>query len=207
MSPKLLRDVTFFAFLRLLDLDLAELVREGGCSLCGGPLHASSYPRKLRGLPEEARLLFAKRKSFCCGRDLCRRRATPPSVVFFGRRFYPAAMVLLVSALAHGASERRLARLNGLFGIGRRTLLRWQVFWRDAFPESAFFRSEVGRFSPSLRRRRLLLDLLRRFAGELRERVVSALLFLSPLSTASVPTEPARRWAGETRRGRVVVAS
>jgi hypothetical protein len=207
VSPKFLRDVRFFAFLHLLDLDLAELVREGGCSLCGGPLHAASYPRKLRGLPEEARPLFAKRKSFCCGRDLCRRRATPPSVVFFGRRLFPAAMVLLVSALAHGASERRLARLNHVFEVDRRTLLRWRVFWRDTFPESSFFRAEAGRFSPPLRRHRLLPDLLRRFAGELRERVRSALLFLSPLSTGSVPVEHARRWAGETRRGRVVPSS
>lgn len=207
MSLKLLRDVTFFAFLRLLDLDLAEAVRAGGCALCGGPLHAAHYPRQLRGLPAEASAHFSKRKSFCCGRDLCRRRATPPSVVFLGRRFYPAAMVLLVSALAHGASERRLSRLHSIFGIDRRTLLRWQDFWRDAFPESGFFRAEGGRFSPPLRRRQLLRDLLRRFAGELRERVLSALLFLSPLSTGSVGIERARRWAGETRRGRVVTAS
>lgn len=207
MSPKLLRDVTFFAFLHLLDLDLAELVREGGCAFCGGRLHAASYPRKLRGLPDAAVSFFTQRKSFCCDRDLCRRRATPPSVVFFGRRFYPAAMVLLVSALADGASERRLARLNGTFGIDRRTLLRWQAYWRDAFPETAFFRVDAGRFSPPLRRRGLLRDLLRRFAGGLRERLVSALLFVSPISTGSVASERARRWAAKTRRGRVVIAS
>lgn len=207
MSPNLLRDVSFFVVLRHLDLDLAELVRKGGCTVCGGRLHAAPYPRKLRGLPEAARSLFTMRKSFCCDQDLCRRRATPPSVVFFGRRFYPAAMVLLVSALAHGASERRLRRLNGVFDIDRRTLLRWQTYWRDAFPETAFFRTEAGRFSPPFGRRRLLLDLLRRFVGELRDRVLSTLLFLSPLSTCSVSIEHARRWAGETRRGRVVTAS
>lgn len=207
MSPKLLRDVTFFAFLHLLDLDLAELVREGGCALCGGRLHAAPYPRKLRGLPDAAVSFFTQRKSFCCDRDLCRRRATPPSVVFLGRSFYPAAMVLLVSALAHGASERRLARLSGTFGIDRRTILRWQTYWRDAFPRCAFFRAEAGRFSPPLGRRRLLRDLLRRFVGEFRERVVSTLLFLSPLSTGSVAAEHARRWAAKTRRGRVVIAA
>jgi hypothetical protein len=158
-------------------------------------------------VPAAAASFFRKRESFCCGRELCRKRSTPPSVVFFGRRLYPAAMVLLVSALAHGASERRLARLGFVFDIDRRTLLRWQAFWRDAFPESDFFRAEAGRFSPPLLRRRFLLDLLRRFAGALEDRVVSALLFLSPLSTTSVATERARRWALETRRGGVVIAS
>lgn len=205
MSLSLLRDISFFGFLRLLDIDLAGLVRDAGCALCGGPLHAAPYPRKLRGLPDEAAPLFSKRKSFCCGRDLCRHRATPPSVVFLGRRFYPAAMVLLVSALAHGASERRLARLNGVFDIDRRTLLRWQAYWRDSFPESDFSRAEGGRFSPPLRLRRLVRDLLRRFTGALRDRLLSALLFLSPLSTATVAPQRAARWAAKTRRGRVVI--
>jgi len=206
VSLKILRDIRFFVFLHSLDMDLAEVVREAGCPVCGGPLHAAAYPRKLRGVPEEAAPLFAKRKSFCCGRELCRRRTTPPSVVFFGRRLYPAPMVLLVSALTHGASERRLARLHGLFGIDRRTLLRWQAFWREVFPAGGFFRAEAGRFSPPLGRRRPLGELLRRFGGKFRERLVSVLLFLSPLTTGSVPWERARRCAGKTRRGRVVTA-
>lgn len=207
MSPKVLRSVRFFAFLHLLDVDLARRVQDAGCKFCEGRLHAARYPRSLRGVPEEAAPLFAKRESFCCDREGCRRRATPPSVAFFGRRVYHAAMVVLVSALAHGASERRLARLTRFFGIDRRTLLRWQVFWLEAFPESDFFRAEAGRFAPPLDPRRLVRDLLRRFAGSSRERLLSALLFLSPLTTGSVAGEQARRWAGKTRRGRVVIAS
>jgi hypothetical protein len=116
-------------------------------------------------------------------------------------------MVLLVSALAHGASERRLSRLHRAFGIDRRTLLRWQGFWREVFPESGFFRAEAGRFSPPLGRCRLVRDLLCRLTGSFRDRLLSALLWLSPITTGSVATERARRWAGETRRGRVVIAS
>jgi hypothetical protein len=115
-------------------------------------------------------------------------------------------MVVLVSALSHGASERRLARLTRFFGIDRRTLLRWQAYWLEAFPTSDFFRAEAGRFSPPLDPRRPVRDLLGRFAGSSRERLLSALLFLSPLTTGSVAREQACRWAGETRRGRVVIA-
>ena len=207
MSLKILRDVSFFALLRRLDLDLAALARDERCAHCRGPLHSARYPRKLRGVPEEVAARFRKRESFCCGAEGCRLRATPPSVVFFGRRLYHGAMVVLVSALAHGASDRRLARLSRLFGIDRRTLLRWQVFWRDAFPASDLFRAETGRFSPPLGRRQLVRDLLSRFAGSARDRLLAALLFLSPLSTGSVAMERACRWALETRRGGVVTAS
>lgn len=201
MSPKIFRDVSFFLLLKELDRDLAERVREGGCLQCGGPLHVSRYPRKLRGLPAEAEGLFRKRQSYCCGKDECRQRATPPSVVFFGRRFYPAVMVLLASALAHGASDRRLARLSRRFAVDRKTLERWRVFWEKTFPESSFFRAEGGRFSPALSREHVLRDLLARFTVSGVDRVASALLFLSPMTTGSVPLSHARKWASETRRG------
>lgn len=206
MSPRVFRDVSFFRLLRVLDLDLAGLVRDGGCAVCGGPLHAARYPRKLRGVPEEAAAFFTKRESFCCGKDSCRRRTTPPSVVFFGRRLYPAAMVVLVSALAHGASERRLGRLHRLFEVDRRTVLRWQALWCETFSGSDFYRAEAGRFSPPLSRRRPVRDLLRRFAGTSRDQLLSVLLFFSPLTTGSVSIERARRWAAKTRRGGVVTA-
>lgn len=201
MSPKILRDVRFFALLTLLDLDLARQAREARCPRCGGPLHSARYPRKLRGLPKEGGDRFRQRESFCCAEEGCRGRTTPPSVVFFGRRLYHTAMVVLVSALCEGADERRLDRLDRLFRLDRRTLLRWQTWWRESFPTTGFFRSERGRFSPPLSGKRRLRDLLSRFAGAARDRLVSALLFFSPLSTTSVTRERARQWAGRARRG------
>ncbi len=206
MSPKILRSVSFFVLLRRLDLDLAALAQAERCVLCDGPLHASRYPRKLRGVSDEISARFTKRESFCCARDGCRKRTTPPSVVFFGRRFYAAGMVLLVSALSAGASERRLARLKRLCGIDRRTLLRWREWWDESFPASDFFAAEGDRFIPPLDRGRLPRALLARFIGKGADRLLSALLFLSPLSTLSVPWERASRWAAEIRRGGVVTA-
>ena len=42
------------------------------------------------------------RLSFCCGREGCRRRVLPPSVLFWGRRVYWAAVVLVVTAPCQG---------------------------------------------------------------------------------------------------------
>ena len=207
MSPRILRSVSFFALLHRIDLDLAALARAEDCVRCDGRLHSARYPRKLRGVPDEIAARFSKRESFCCAREGCRRRTTPPSVVFFGRRLYHGALVLLASALAHGASERRLDRLHGRFGIDRRTLLRWREWWEESFPASDFFTAEAGRFAPPLSRGRLPRTLLLRFAGEAGDRLLSALLFLSPLSTSSVALERACRWRVETRRGGVVIAS
>ena len=206
MSLKILRSVTFFVLLQRLDLDLAALARAERCALCGGPLHTARYPRKLRGVPDEVAFRFSKRESFCCAREGCRHRTTPPSVVFFGRRFYLAAMVVLVSALADGASERRLARLSRLYGIDRRTLLRWREWWDESFPASDFFAETAGRFACSLRRGRLPGAIFDLFTGESVARLLSVLLFLCPFSTGSVAFGQASRWALRIRRGGVMTA-
>src|SRR5271157_4368665 len=66
-----------------------------------GPLHRSDYDRKPRGaLIAPAGEAFVRRFSLCCGREGCRKRATPPSLRFLGRRVYLGAVVLVASMLA-----------------------------------------------------------------------------------------------------------
>jgi hypothetical protein len=129
-------------FLLSVDKDLAECVREEGCS-CGGRLHRANYPRAPRGglvhLPEEYRCRF----SFCCDRDGCRKRVTPPSVRFLGRKVYLAAVVVLISAMRQGPTPRRVRELTGLFGVDKATVARWQAFWRDYVPQTPFGRWRV----------------------------------------------------------------
>ena len=43
---------------------------------------------------------FVRRFSLCCGREGCRKRATPPSLRFLGRRVYLCAVVLVASMFA-----------------------------------------------------------------------------------------------------------
>ena len=96
-------DARFWRFLVRLDEDLAAEVQRLGCGHCGACVHSARYPRKPRGV---ARAILGPdydwRLSFCCAREGCRRRATPGSVRFFGRRVYLSALVVLVSALSQG---------------------------------------------------------------------------------------------------------
>jgi hypothetical protein len=141
------RDASFWLFLFSIDQDLASGVRREGCS-CGGRLHSAKYPRKPRGadnLPEE----YGRRLSFCCERDGCRKRATPPSVRFLGRKVYLHAVVILVAAMRQGPSPRRVRELSQLFGADRRTIIRWKTFWEEYFPRTQFWKAKHGRFRPA----------------------------------------------------------
>jgi hypothetical protein len=130
---------SFWSFLLAVDQDLAEETRKKACP-CGGHLHSANYPRKPRGtpvqLPEPQRL----RLSFCCDRDGCRKRATPPSVRFLGPKVYLAAIVILVSAMRQGPSPRRVRELSKRFGADERTIARWQTLWREHFPQTLFWK-------------------------------------------------------------------
>jgi hypothetical protein len=149
MYHDLPRDARFWLFLLSVDQDLAETARKDGCS-CGGHLHCANYPRKPRGtpvqLPEHERL----RLSFCCDRDGCRKRVTPPSVRFLGPKVYLNAIIIVISAMRQGPTPRRVRELSKRFGADRRTIARWQVFWREHFPQTSFWKIERARLIPSV---------------------------------------------------------
>jgi len=96
-----INDSRFYQFLFRIDQDIAAQVRAGGCC-CGGILHSARYPRKPRGIRTKMDESYTSRLSFCCAREGCRRRSTPPSVRFLGRKVYLGAVVILVTALEHG---------------------------------------------------------------------------------------------------------
>ena len=93
----------------------------------------ANYPRKPRGGLDTLGDEHARRLSFCCAVDGCRSRATPPSVRFLGPKVYSGAVVILAAAMQHGPSKKRVAHLEVLLGIGRRTLVRWRRWWTEAF--------------------------------------------------------------------------
>jgi hypothetical protein len=145
MYRVLLRNASFWDFLFGVDKDLADRARQQGCS-CGGRLHCANYPRKPRGGCEKLPEGYGYRLSFCCDRDGCRKRTTPRSVRFLGRKVYLGALVILVAAMRHGPSPRRVRELTELFGADRRTIVRWRVFWRECFPQTPFWKVARGRF-------------------------------------------------------------
>jgi hypothetical protein len=66
-------------------------------------------------------------------------------VRFLGRKVYLAAIVVLVSAMRQGPAPHRVRELSQLFGADRRTIVRWQVFWREQFVPSPFWKIARGR--------------------------------------------------------------
>jgi hypothetical protein len=139
MYHDLPRTARFWSVLFAIDQDLAEETRKKAC-LCGGRLHCANYFRKPRGTSVQLPERLCLRLSFCCDRDGCRKRVTPPSVRFLGPKVYLGAIVILISAMRHGPTPRRVRELSERFGADRRTIARWQVFWREHFPNTPFWK-------------------------------------------------------------------
>jgi len=105
----------FHTQLFALDLDTAADVKTQGCRHCGGKLHQANYSRTGFGLSPQISPIYSLRFSFCCAN--CRRRTTPPSMRFFGRRRYPAALFVLLCASRLVPDERTRERLVRRFGL------------------------------------------------------------------------------------------
>jgi hypothetical protein len=164
MSPPVLGDVNLYRLLLLADLDLAAEARARSCPTCGGSLHSARYPRKPRGgAPAELSEEYSRRESLCC--SVCRRRTTPPSVRFLGRRVYLGAVVLLVSAMTGGVTAKRATAMQRLVGVSIRTLQRWRAWWLRTLPRTLYWKEARARFLPPLDERMLPASLLGRFDG------------------------------------------
>jgi len=175
---KHLADQELFQLQEKVDADLTEEARSKGCLLCGGKLHRSDYERKPRGGPQ-----WDVRFSLCCAQEGCRRRHTPPSVRFMGRRVYAGLVVVLVSAMLHGLKPERVKLLREVLGIDRRTLERWRQWWLGRFVESSFWQEARARFMPPLCLKTMPLSLCESFEVERRDRLLDLLKFLTPITT------------------------
>src|SRR3990167_3296407 len=145
MSQNFLFKASFHLLLNKIDQEFANTIKQQRCS-CGGELHQANYPRSPFGLPEQFRDQYDERFSFCCA--LCRKRITPQSVRFFGRRWFPAPLLLLISVLTLGVNKRRLAQIKRYFGIviSESTLRRWRKWWREFFITTPFWQQGRGLF-------------------------------------------------------------
>ena len=180
-----LQDPKLHNFLLGIDRDLAAQARGKGCQHigCNGTLHSAQYPRKIHGMScvEGNDQDESKRFSFCC--DTCRRRTTPASVRFLGRRVYPAVLVLVLSAMRDGVTGSQATQLRETFGVAQRTLERWRHWWREIFVRTPFWAIARGRFMPILDQGALPDCLIERFeAHEVEARLVQCLRFLGPIT-------------------------
>ncbi len=185
MSLTWLTDARLYEVLARIDDDLAETARRAGCLVCAGVLHSARFPRKPRGGPAELPAGYDRRHSFCCAADGCRKRRTPLSVRFLGRKVYLGAVVVLAAALRDGLTPGRVAHLRQILGVDVRTLGRWRHWWRSTFAESPWWKAMRGRFAPPVPASALPRALLQRFAGDGSEPLVALLRFVAPITTAS----------------------
>ena len=173
MYADLVGEASFWLELREIDRQLQRRTIAAGCLLCGGPLHVADYPRKPRGIPVDAEEAFSTRFSTCCGH--CRRRCTPPSVRFLGRRVYAAAIVVL-------ATMRVL-----VCEAAPRTLVRWSGWWTEQLPTMELWRQLCGRLVPAVQVERLPASLLERYEGrpgaQSRRGLIALLRSLGALTT------------------------
>jgi len=188
MYQNFLYNSTFHALLDTIDQEFTNKAKQEGCPYCGGQLNIADYPRSTFGVPAQFRSMYDERYSLCC--DTCRRRITPPSVRFFGRRWFPAPLLLLISLLSKGASSRRCALVKQHFGIAvsLSTWKRWRRWWNTVFPTTLFWQQSKGLLVSTLQAvhshyPRILLDLLQ---GKLTEKMCLLLQFLAPLTASNL---------------------
>ena len=187
MCQIILQSAEFFAFLLLIDIDLAAAAKAQGCHDCQGTLHQAHYPRKPRGAQCALGAEFRRRFSFCCA--ACRHRTTPVSVRFLGRRVYLGIVVALASALVAGLSGPRIGKLVAGLGVPLLTLRRWRQWWLDDFVRTPLWRAQRALFMPPVDECRLPACLLPCFsAADEAGQWVLLLRFLAPLSSATAGT-------------------
>lgn len=181
--------IKFWEQLRQHDERVAAQVAKEGCPHCDGRLDRGDYPRKPRGgligVVAEGDLW---RISLCCCREGCRRRATPPSVRFLGRKVYVGAVIVIASVAALIAAT--ITEVRRATGIPTRTLRRWAGWWSSGFGTSACFEDLRGRFMPPLDVLALpasLLDRLSPLAGDEWTTLARGLALVAPVTTGSVP--------------------
>ena len=178
----------FFEGLTAIDLAIVEQAAQQPCRDCGGRLYRGDYPRKPRGGQIAAAAEgWVRRFSLCCGSEGCRRRATPPSVRFLGRRVYVGAVVILAAAVA--LTTMATSAAVRATGVPSRTLRRWLRWWRGPWATSRPFVELSARMIPPPERRWLPVSLLERFGADRPAAVFKLLSWLAPITTTSGPLD------------------
>lgn len=186
MCQAIVGDASFYQSLFKLDQAIAADAQGAGCQHCGDRLHVADYPRKPRGVRSALDESYQYRLSFCCAADGCRRRTTPPSVRFLGRKVYLGVIVILVTALQHGLTASRRRQLIEQLDLWPQTVARWRRWWREQVPATHCWQMLRSRFVPPIETHALPGALLSRLTGDdLARRVRQLLTLISPLTTAS----------------------
>ena len=178
------RNDTFHVLLIEIDREMADICAKKGCAYCGAKLHQADYPRSPMGMPPSFRDQYNQRISFCCAN--CRKRTTPPSIRFFGRRWYPAPICIFISIMTSGINKRRISLIKKHFGIVvyESTWRRWRKWWRDEFVVTKFWQQAKGQLPPKneITQGPFPRVIFNFYLGNIEKKMLLFLPFLSPLT-------------------------
>ena len=178
MYHSLLTDARFHNSLFDLDCLIAEQVRQEQCPLCQGQSH---FPRQPRGVPEGTVADYHIRFSFCCSRDGCRKRFTPPSMRFLSRKVYTSVVILVIFMLKPETDESRIEAINRLLGstLSVESLRRWRHFWTQDVPQTHTWKRLA---LSQIQAQSLPMSLLALFKSSGEQALIMGLKLILPLS-------------------------
>lgn len=179
----------FFVMLEEADQRTVQQAVALGCAVCGGPLHRADFVRKPRGAliaPEGEE--FVKRFSLCCGREGCRKRLTPPSLRFLGRRVYLGVVVIVASFVAQAFATAHTLRQKT--GVPALTVRRWLGWWGGTFISTEVFVAIRARLV-GVDESKLPGSIVARLPGSPEQKARAMLDWLRPL-TGGKPSDGAR---------------
>ena len=168
---------SFYSFLQKIDQDTVAAMQATPCIFCNDQLDRADYLRKPRGVPDGIDEDFSVKYGLCCRREGCRKRTTPASVRFYGRRVF----LLFFMVLSTSVSESGCSRVAATMGVSRQTLANWRHFWREVFPQTALWRQKRGLLTFPPQPETLPGSLVEQLAGKLSnaESLIPALKFIA----------------------------
>ncbi|MDQ3232367.1 MAG: hypothetical protein M3Q07_11145 [Pseudobdellovibrionaceae bacterium] len=136
---KILEHSSFFQILQSFDEDMSNAMKALGCKHCGGKLDIGHYQRKPRGL-EWADLTDVSntRYSLCCREESCRRRSTPLSLRFAGRKVYCSVFIVLFTLMQERGDQHAQLHLHKKFGLSLATARGWVQLFKSRMPSSSW---------------------------------------------------------------------
>lgn len=190
MCTNLLQDSRTFEFLQQIDRDTETQAGQRVCRYCGDRLHRAYYLRKPRAPGIDLSAEFCMRPSFCCRRDGCRRRMTPPLLRFLGPKVYVSIVVVLLAAMTQGPSAKRLCAIEAEIGIAPRTVRRWCHYWRKIFVTQSAWLYHRGNFMPPVDENGLPRTFWAKFEQSAQEKLAAVFQLLRLANDCSLDSPP-----------------
>ena len=179
---------SFWPFLLTIDQDLAETTRRRGCP-CGGACTDPIIPASLAAIATRSPIHTTPGSVSAAIATAAESAPQHRRVRFLGRKVYVVRSSFWSPPCGTDRRRGEIRELSALFGVDRRTIARWQEFWREHFPQTHFWKIAGARLALHCNLATLPLSLLTAFVrhSDDHEGWGRLLHLLSPITTATGP--------------------